>query len=355
MILYLSRNESADLLDKTANDKSLHIHKMSGNFSLSEFIIIEMRKFANCRYFCIERFAISENDCEFFEALRSFQMMYNARVIIIYESEDEIDSFTRKLVKIGVTNIVTASSTEEKLGQIAECLSSKGMLKYKPDEAIARERGNKAGEEKETLVQNIIHREIQDEQYRFDCVNITIGIIGSTRRVGTTTLALGLANFIKNHGGTACYVALNTNQHLCSIANEYNFDTEEDYYTHNNVDFYESMLPKHDYNFIIMDFGDAKRDTVRKYRESNVHLLCGASDKQFEVIEFAEALKQVKSVKPQILTYGPNSECNELFRTTVTNEPIIIKPVGSMLDFNVNGIVFKGILQLYIVETSKRL
>jgi hypothetical protein len=27
---------------------------------------------------------------------------------------------------------------------------------------------------------------------RFDCLNIKIGIIGSTRRVGTTTAALGL-------------------------------------------------------------------------------------------------------------------------------------------------------------------
>jgi hypothetical protein len=64
---------------------------------------------------------------------------------------------------------------------------------------------------------SIIIKEVEDEQYRFDCVNVKIGIIGATRRVSTTTLALELVNFIKNHGGTACYAALNTNGHVESM------------------------------------------------------------------------------------------------------------------------------------------
>jgi len=47
MILYLSRNENANLLDKIANEKSLHVRKMSGSFGLSEFIVRDMRKFAS--------------------------------------------------------------------------------------------------------------------------------------------------------------------------------------------------------------------------------------------------------------------------------------------------------------------
>jgi len=69
MILYLSRKESANLLDNAASDKSLHIRKISGNLCLSEFIIRDMRRFASCRFFCVERIAITENDAEFLEAL----------------------------------------------------------------------------------------------------------------------------------------------------------------------------------------------------------------------------------------------------------------------------------------------
>jgi uncharacterized protein YqgV (UPF0045/DUF77 family) len=210
-------------------------------------------------------------------------------------------------------------------------------------------------EEKGTLAQSLIQKSMEDEQYRFDCLNVKIGIIGSSRRVGTTTAALGLANFIKNHGGTSCYMAFNTNRHLESIANAHGFDTEDDYYTYDAIDFYENIFPKHDYNFVITDYGDMKREAVRKYKESDIHLLCGASRTQFEVVEFAEALKQVQSVKPLIFTYNPNHEYGQLFTSTVTDNPTIIKPVRNMMDFKTNGAVFKGIIKEYIIETSKRL
>jgi hypothetical protein len=73
------------------------------------------------------------------------------------------------------------------------------------------------------------------------------------------------------------------------------------------------------------------------------------------VVELAEALKAVRSTKPQILTYAPGTEYGELFRSNVTKEPVIVRPVRDMLDFKTNGLVFKGIIQPYIVETSKRL
>ena len=354
MILYLSRNESVNLLDKAAGERSLHIRKMSGNFCLSEFTIRDMRKYASCRYFCVDRLAITESDAEFIEAVKSFQTMYSARVIILYESVTEIDSFTRGLVQIGVTDIVTAPDMNEKLAQIAECLSDEGMQKYKPA-AVRSRNTDEPDEEKETLARSIILKEMEDEQYRFDCLNVNIGIIGATRRVGTTTLAFGLAGFIKNHGGAACYVAFNANTHLESIAAAYNFDTEDDYYTYDAIDYYECMPPKHDYNFVIYDYGDMQRENIRKFKESHVHLLCGASDKRFEVMEFAEALKQVKSINPQILTQTLNLEYGQLFDSTVAKEPTILKPVRNMMDCKTNGIVYKGIIQPFIVETSKRL
>ena len=352
MILYLSRHENINLLDKAANEKNLHIRKMPGNFSLSEFTTIDMRKYASCRYLCIDRLAITENDSEFLEALQSFMMMYSARVIVIYECENDIDSLTRRLVKIGVTDIITAPDMYDKIEQITECLSDEGMRRYKP--ATVKE--IEPDEEKETLAQSISLKEMENENYRFDCVNIKIGIIGVTRRVGTTTIALGLTNFIKNHGGTACYAALNKNRHLESIANAYNFDAEEeDFYTHDAIDFYENIPPKHNYNFIISDFGELNREVIKNYKACDVHILCGASDKMHEVTEFSEGLKTVKSVKPQILTYLPNPEYSQLFSFTVTNKPTIISPVNNMLDFKTNGGIFKGIIQQYIVETSKRL
>jgi len=72
-------------------------------------------------------------------------------------------------------------------------------------------------------------------------------------------------------------------------------------------------------------------------------------------MEFAEGLKSIKSVEPQILSYLPNPEYRQLFNSIVTDKPVIITPAISMLDFKTNALVFKGIIEKYIVETSKRL
>jgi len=355
MILYLSRNENANLLDLAANEKSLHIRKISGSLSLSEFVVKDMRKYASCKYFCVERLAMTENDNEFLKAIESFQMISSARVIVIYESINGTDNFISGLKSHGVADIVTATDMNDKLEQIAECLCD---IDTKRNNLVPMPIMNADDEpyvEKRTLVQSKRHGDTEEEHYRFDCLNVKIGVIGATRRVGTTTVAIGLANFIRSHGGTACYVALNTNRHLESIADEYDFDTEEDYYTFNGVDYYEGMLSKHDYNFVIMDFGDVKREAVRKFKECDIHLLCGASRTRYEIVEFAEGLKSVKSVKPLIFTYSPNSEHDQLFSSTVTDAPIIIEATADMLDYQVNGLIFKEMVKEHIVETLKRL
>jgi hypothetical protein len=349
MILYLSRNESTNLPGNAINEKSMPVRRITGSFCLSEFITLDMRRYAGCQYFCVERDAVMEDDAAFLQALQSFQMMYSARIIIIYERENEADSFARELVKIGVFDIVTAPDIGGKLEQIGECLSDEGMQRYRsrsaPTQAELKHKEGLTFEEKATLGQSLMQTkqedEQEDEQYRFDCMNVRIGLIGATRRVGTTTAALGLANFIQNHGGTACYAALNTHSHLESIAADYGFDAGEDYYTWDGIDFCQGIMPRYDYNFIISDFGEIKREAVRMFRESDVHLLCGAGNTRFEVMELAEALKAVKSVKPKILVYDLNPEYGELFRSVVTKEPpMAIRPSKDMMDFKTNALVF---------------
>ena len=359
MILYLARNESINHLDMAASEQSLHIRKLSGTFSLSEFIIRDMRKYSSCRCFCVERQAIIENEADFIEALQSFQMMFSARIIVLLDGAGDNGDIVRQLTHIGVNEIVTASDESERHRQIAECLSDEGMLRQRPA-VEPRALCGEADRKSISLAESLILDDTEDEQYRFDCANVKIGVIGATRRVGATTIALGLANYIQNHGGTACYASFNLNRHLGHIAEMYDFDVEEDYYTHGAVDFYEAMKPKHDYNFIVMDFGDLghgeiRRETAKAFKDCSVHLLCGASGTRFEVADFEMALRAVKSAHPKILTYAPHPAYDELFRATVTKEPAIVIPVGDMLDYTTNAPLYKEIIQQYIVETSKRL
>ena len=107
--------------------------------------------------------------------------------------------------------------------------------------------------------------------------------------------------------------------------------------------------------FLISDFGDIWSEVVRAYKESDLHLLCGASSRLFEVAEFADGLKTIKSVKSQILTYAPNHDCGEFFNSAITGKPAIIRPVGDMLDFKTNELMLKDMIEGYTLETSERL
>jgi hypothetical protein len=335
---------------------SMLVHKLPTYTSLALFLKRELLRYTFCKYFCVDRSAATENDDDFFDAILSLRFMHDARIIVYHPCETDMDNLVRRLLRIGVTNIITATDDDEKYIQALECLSPEGMQRYGPLPT-----GPSPPEASLPFVRSLILKAKEDEQYLFGCTNVTIGIIGATRRVGTTTAALGLANYIGKHGGTACYVAFNTNFHLDRIAETYGFDKEDGHYVYGSVDFYEAALPERDYNFIVMDyggamgFGDMIPAAIRKYKESNAHVLCGACSASFEIDELADTLEAVKSVRPYVLTREPDPTCSQLFAATVTKNSLIVQPVKSMLDYKENAAVYKEIINQYIIETSKRL
>ena len=145
--------------------------------------------------------------------------------------------------------------------------------------------------------------------------------------MGTTAFALGLANYIRNHGCTVCYIALNTHNHLDSIAAAYDFDTEDDFYTFDTIDLYEGVLPKHDYSFVITDYGEA----TRRFKESYVHLFCRASDRPYEIAELVDGLKAVKSANPIIITYTNNPDYAKIMDASVNGALTVVNPLETYL------------------------
>lgn len=178
MLLYLTRTDISDLLDFTIDTYGFVPKKMIGSFSLLNFVIRDMRNFSNCKYFVIDRNAITEKDDELVQAICSFKTMYNSRVIIIYEGLCQGDSLMQKLVEVDVTDIVTADSIEEIKEEILECLSDKGMERYKQ-------------KKRSQLIPIGFSKTDEDkvEQYKFNCKNIKIAFAGAERRTGVTTTA----------------------------------------------------------------------------------------------------------------------------------------------------------------------
>jgi hypothetical protein len=121
----LTSKDKVNLLDFIENENGMIPKKMTGRFSLLQFVIRDMRNYAHLKYFAIDRAAVIEDDGGFIDAVHSFQIMYSVRIIVICEDCLEIGPFLRQLIMSGVTDIVTATEIKEIQADLLECLSRK--------------------------------------------------------------------------------------------------------------------------------------------------------------------------------------------------------------------------------------
>ena len=83
MLLYLTSNQKSGLIDGAAHEMLMPSKKLVGKFSLKSFVTKDMRNYATAKFFLIDAACIEESGEDFTLALRSFQMMFSARIIVI--------------------------------------------------------------------------------------------------------------------------------------------------------------------------------------------------------------------------------------------------------------------------------
>lgn len=281
MILYLTRNARVNLLDFLEVEQELPVKKLIGNFSLLSFVIKDMRHFAHVRYFVLDREAITESDEELIQALMSYQTIYDIRVVVIAEGLLTGSPFLLKLIEIGILNIVTAAKIEEIRNELRECFSEEGMQRFKP------------------TAYSLITEEIsphvlrgENEQYHFTCSNLKIAIAGCDRRVGVTTTAMNLVCWINAHGGSACYVEANPNNHLAHIIHLFDPEKIGNAYVLDGNDFYMTKELNQDYNIIVLDCGVLSEQSLQdEFTSANLRLLCGSA-MPYELAKFYRAIER---------------------------------------------------------------
>lgn len=202
MILYLTTQDHTNLLD-FYNEKEgvLPVKKMTGSFILKQFVVYDMRNFSHCTELVLDRDACRDGDDVFAEAIEEFSTMYQARVTVIAEGLRPEDELFIRLLEAGIGNIVTESEMVRQQEEIERCLSSQGLKKYRI-------------RKKEEVYQ-------VGETYNFSCSWVQIAVVGAQGRIGTTTVALGLASWLSKVGGQACYVEGNGSGHMDYLVKDY--------------------------------------------------------------------------------------------------------------------------------------
>ncbi|WP_241674478.1 hypothetical protein [Paenibacillus luteus] len=288
MILYLTSNARINLLDFLEEQQGIPLKKLTGSFSFLSFVIKDMRHFAHAHYVVLDRDAITESDSELLEALLSYLTIYDRRVLIIAEGLPIGSPFISQLVQAGIYNIVTATEIKAIREELQECFTEDGMQRFSPAAFIQH-------------VENEPQMDIQEEnvRYNFTCSNLIIAVAGCDRRVGVTTTAMNLVCWINAHGGTACYVEANTNNHLAHIIQLFEPEKTGNAYTLAGSDFYMTKELNHDYNFIVLDCGVLGEQRIQEdFKSANLRILCGSA-MPYELVNLYRAIQRCNPLSVQ--------------------------------------------------------
>ena len=213
MLLYLTSNQKSGLIDGAAREMLMPSKKLVGKFSLKSFVTKDMRNYATAKFFLIDAACIEESGEDFTLALRSFQMMFSARIIVILSGCEDMSGCIQRLLSIGVVNLITAETLEDAADELKEALSDEGMQRYVSPAPVPSQ----------PETQQEPEHEPEDEiiPYRWNAKNIRIAVAGAQRRSGVTVTAFNLAAWLAARGAEVAYIEVNTNRHLQLLLNVY--------------------------------------------------------------------------------------------------------------------------------------
>lgn len=187
-----------------------------------------------------------------------------ANLIIFAPGYDMRSKLLSAFLKNGYTNFITSPTLSGQKLETQDCLS------------------NKNNTLKESIMPENLEPEITITKNK---VYKTVGVIGSQKRIGTTTQAIQIVKYLNFIGYKACYVELNNCRYLNLLENLYSdaiSDAELNKITYSGVDMFRSdnlsNILSLGYDYYVYDFGTIDEANLISFEEKNIHILvCGSS------------------------------------------------------------------------------
>jgi hypothetical protein len=337
MLLYLSSNENVGIFDFLSKESGMVVKKLSGEFYFKKFIIHDMRNLSHYSYFAIDLKALKDDENEIIEAVIALKTMYDSRIIVFAEGHNKEDEIINKLLEEKIYNIILAKEVYEIKEEIIKCISEVGKTK---EEWISQEE------------KNFSLKEVTKNKYVFKHKNIKIAVVGVSSKVGTTTTAFNMANFLSEIGSKVSYTEANNNEHLKQIAAYYKFQKVENYYKYKEVEYYPNKQFPEDYNFNVFDLGILNASSIAVFRSCDIKVLCSGS-KPYELIDMEKIKELVEDVKLGIL-FNSAADADKLFirknYEKEINRLYFQEYSPNLFDGNVNEKNYLEIVQDYVIR-----
>lgn len=253
--IYISKKVQTEIEEYCMNNNITLVTRFINEYNLERFMQTELRNLNNIDYLIIDLNAISNltTDDEIITKITLIRKMYNLRIIILAEGYKYGNILLGKIFNLGIYNIITAIEDIKFKEELEKVLSDEGMsfgnsIRYKIDNQV--------------IAVNQTTKLIKENYIRVK-QTVNIGVVGTERHIGATTLAINLTKYLSELTNIkACYIENNNHNSIINIT-----ENKEAIYleninriTYKEIDMF--LKPKNmsdilanNYNFYIYDYG----------------------------------------------------------------------------------------------------
>lgn len=253
--IYISKEIKPIIEDYCTKNNITLVTRFINEYNLGKFMQTELRNLNSVDYLILDLKAFEHltDDDEIISKIVLIRKLYKLRVIIIAEGYKHGNVLLGKIFNLGIYNIITATDDVSFKEELEKVLSDEGMsfgnsIKYKLDNnLIAINQTTKVIKENFIKVKQ----------------TVSIGIAGTEKHIGATTLAINLTKYLSELTNIrACYIENNNHQSIINIAASSEAIKSEamNKISYKGIDLFTkpknmSDILSNNYNFYIYDYG----------------------------------------------------------------------------------------------------
>lgn len=253
--IYISK-QVQPIIEKYCIDNNITlVTRFINEYNLEKFMQTELRNLNSIDYLIIDLKSIENltTEDEIISKITLIRKMYDLRIIILAEGYKYGNILLGKIFNLGIYNIITEVEESKLNEQLEKTLSEEGMsfgnsIKYKIDnQLIAVNQTTKLIKENFIKVKQ----------------TVSIGVIGTEKHIGTTTVAINLAKYLSELTNIrACYIENNNHNSIITLVENkaavYVADSEKVIFK--GIDMFlkpknMSDILSNNFNFYIYDYG----------------------------------------------------------------------------------------------------
>ncbi len=324
MILYLTSKRYMNILNFLQDEEELFIKKYVGKYNLNDFLGKSIQRLGHIETIVIDRTCLTDTNEQVIEAIKAFKS-YSKIEIVFYLGEENENLFY-ELIGLGIFNIITKSEVEELREEIRLCLFEGMSERYV--------KGNFG----------LLCEDVKEIPFDFKEKQITIGVVGTQHRIGTTTIAMQFATYLKSIGANVSYVEANDSGHLKLIAEYYEMKKINDGYIYDDIAFEGiNSTNKTVFDFIVYDLGVLDSKTMKGFINCDVRVVC-AGNKPHELVFFQNGVDLLSSIEYSTIFNGGTRNngieaCVAMPCNDILNDIVNQKILRTIIDNFLKGVI----------------